>query len=936
MSMPINEDLTDSEGFVWLVDDLETGVVNIRDVGNDAFDGAMQLVVNGTAVNPQTASVDGGELTMAPVMIGGIAVQRQILVSDATISATGFARFLDSFTNTTGAEVTITVTTQTNSGADGNLQFPLTSSGDTNLNANDTGFTTSDGAGPDTAAMIAFGEAGSLNSLPSDVTRSGDAITVTHTITLAPGETRSLLQFATANNSDAEASSDLNAFTQNAVGLNSIGALSGLSREEMLSIVNYTGFDQIVDPFELRDSDGNLWTIDAVGRISSATGAINDFGIPVFFQNWTTLVSSNVDEATDTVTLVTGGFAGNPNSTVTYDYTALEDLGVIRLLVTFDNTNGVSTGGPLSQLASGPNGSDIVGHTNGGPFDRVTGVIIDDSLSGSGGLVPNATVVWGSISPDDTASLNVDTLLNEQGNVTLFAGQQATFLYFLAVNDTGLAALADLQNLSTPDPRLLAYLSAAEVANLQNFQIIEFQGRLQEILGSIGDVDDVLTGNEWGDSIVGGAGDDDLAGLGSDDVLRGGEGGDVIDGGDGDDSLFGGTEADTITGGTGNDDVFAEDGDDVLHGQTGDDTLFGGNGNDRLIGGAGSDGLIGGADRDTLHGNQGSDALFGDEGFDDLFGGGGDDEMFGGDDGDFIFGGKGNDTLDGGGGDDLLDGGEGVDVLFGGLDSDTLRGGTGNDTLNGDDGNDLLEGGDNTDSLYGGNNDDQLFGGNGADRLYGGAGNDSLTGGTAAESGTNRLYGGQGGDSYFITSTRDLVTEVSGGTGTDAVFSDISYTLTIQVENLILTGTAANGTGNGSANVIVGNAAANVLDGGLGADTLTSGLGNDTLIGGSASDVFVFDTALGASNVDHISDFGFGNDRIHLDDAIFTAFAPGTVPGGTFIIGTVALQFNDYLLYDTATGILRYDADGNGAGASEIVAVFDNLAAVNRTDFLIV
>jgi serralysin len=127
-----------------------------------------------------------------------------------------------------------------------------------------------------------------------------------------------------------------------------------------------------------------------------------------------------------------------------------------------------------------------------------------------------------------------------------------------------------------------------------------------------------------------------------------------------------------------------------------------------------------------------------------------------------------------------------------------------------------------------------------------------------------------------------------------------------------------------------------VLDGGLGADTLTGGLGNDTLIGGSASDVFVFDTALGASNVDHISDFGFGNDRIHLDDAIFAAFAPGTVPGGTFIIGTVALQFNDYLLYDTATGILRYDADGNGAGASEIVAVFDNLAAVNRTDFLIV
>ncbi|MEB2859175.1 hypothetical protein VKY20_26575, partial [Pseudomonas atacamensis] len=65
-------------------------------------------------------------------------------------------------------------------------------------------------------------------------------------------------------------------------------------------------------------------------------------------------------------------------------------------------------------------------------------------------------------------------------------------------------------------------------------------------------------------------------------------------------------------------------------------------------------------------------------------------------------------------------------------------------------------------------------------------------------------------------------------TALDRVFSSIDYTLGANVENLILTGNAINGTGNERDNRITGNALANTLNGGLGADTMIGGDGVDT------------------------------------------------------------------------------------------------------------
>jgi Ca2+-binding RTX toxin-like protein len=93
------------------------------------------------------------------------------------------------------------------------------------------------------------------------------------------------------------------------------------------------------------------------------------------------------------------------------------------------------------------------------------------------------------------------------------------------------------------------------------------------------------------------------------------------------------------------------------------------------------------------------------------------------------------------------------------------------------------------------------------------------------------MTGGDGNDVYVVDETAETITEAAGaGTGTDTVQSSATFTLLDNVENLTLTGTAANGTGNAAANTLIGNARANTLDGAAGIDTMAGGTGDDTYI----------------------------------------------------------------------------------------------------------
>jgi Ca2+-binding RTX toxin-like protein len=105
------------------------------------------------------------------------------------------------------------------------------------------------------------------------------------------------------------------------------------------------------------------------------------------------------------------------------------------------------------------------------------------------------------------------------------------------------------------------------------------------------------------------------------------------------------------------------------------------------------------------------------------------------------------------------------------------------------------------------------------------------------------MVGGIGNDRYIVDNAADKVDE-TGGTGTDTVFSSVTFNLTANgttvkgdFENLTLTGTGAiNGTGNAATNIIHGNAGANKLDGGGGNDTIAGHGGNDTVTGGAGDD----------------------------------------------------------------------------------------------------
>jgi Ca2+-binding RTX toxin-like protein len=227
-------------------------------------------------------------------------------------------------------------------------------------------------------------------------------------------------------------------------------------------------------------------------------------------------------------------------------------------------------------------------------------------------------------------------------------------------------------------------------------------------------------------------------------------------------------------------------------------------------------------------------------------------------------------------------------------------------------------------------------------RLTGNGANNTLNGGA----GSDTMIGRAGDDQYYVNASGDVVSEATGG-GTDTVRSSVTHTLRLNVEKLILSGIAAiNGNGNDLNNFITGNVAGNVLTGKAGLDTLkggdggdrlVGGDGNDTLVGGLGQDSFQFDTPLNESaNVDRITDFNPLDDVIRLEGAVFpTLTTAGTLQTSAFRAALAAGDLSDRILYDPATGALRYDADGTGATAPVRFGTLALGLAVTNADFAV-
>jgi Ca2+-binding RTX toxin-like protein len=369
----------------------------------------------------------------------------------------------------------------------------------------------------------------------------------------------------------------------------------------------------------------------------------------------------------------------------------------------------------------------------------------------------------------------------------------------------------------------------------------------------------------------------------------------------------------------------------------------------------------------VLTGSAGNDTMYGDAGNDSLTGLGGNDT---------IYGLAGNDMLNGGAGTDKLLGGEGSDLYIFSLATDHTAGEITDSGMAGTDEVRFTSGSASTLKLYASDtgiekvvigtgtgavantsgttalnvdasaltNGLTMIGNAGANTLTGTAYNDLLDGAAGAD----KMVGGNGDDTYVVDNARDTVVEGSASGGVDTVVSTISYTLGTNVENLILTGsTGVSGTGNALANVLSGSDGADTLTGLAGNDVLQGGAGNDLLIGGlgldvltgdAGADVFRFESALGSTNIDTLIDFDGTTDTIQLENSIFKKLAAtGSLSNANFLASTTgnAVDANDYVLYNSSTGGLYYDLDGNGAGSAVQIATLTGAPIINAGDFFI-
>ncbi|CCV10198.1 calcium-binding protein [Mesorhizobium sp. STM 4661] len=198
--------------------------------------------------------------------------------------------------------------------------------------------------------------------------------------------------------------------------------------------------------------------------------------------------------------------------------------------------------------------------------------------------------------------------------------------------------------------------------------------------------------------------------------------------------------------------------------------------------------------------------------------------------------------------------------------------------------------------------------------------------------GADTMTGYGGNDVYFVDNAGDRVSEAAGG-GADRILTSVSHALSAgQSIELLVTANpnglaAINLTGNELAQTIHGNAGANIINGGRGADILTGKGGNDT---------FVFNSSIGAGNVDRITDFNKVQDKIHIDNAIFAGLGAGALTAAAFFAGAAAHDSSDHIIYNNSTGALSFDSDGIGGVAQIQFATLSPGLSLTASSFFVV
>ena len=325
---------------------------------------------------------------------------------------------------------------------------------------------------------------------------------------------------------------------------------------------------------------------------------------------------------------------------------------------------------------------------------------------------------------------------------------------------------------------------------------------------------------------------------------------------------------------------------------------------------------------------------------------------------DFILGSTGADVLAGFGGNDTFYGGMGGDQLIGGTGINTASYATaagglfaGLEDAGTNSGDALGDTYAQIQNLTGTRFNDVLYGDGSVNVLSGLAGNDVMVG----KAGADRFDGGAGIDTVSYDASgavrADLLAPATN-TGDAAGDSFVS------IENLYGSSFSDTLCGNNLGNLLAGNmfpalasgfdfligrGGNDTLRGYDGDDRLEGDAGIDTLSGGLGNDIFIFNAPLnGSTNRDFITDFANlagNNDRFELENSIFTKLGAGAAHAlnpAFFRAGAAALDANDYVVYNRATGVLSYDVNGSVAGGTIAFAVLINKPVLTASDFVVI
>ena len=597
-----------------------------------------------------------------------------------------------------------------------------------------------------------------------------------------------------------------------------------------------------------------------------------------------------VDNAGDVVTEAVGGGTETIESSITHTLVAnVENLlltGAGHLKGTGNDLKNVLTGNAGNNVLDGRGGADAMAGGLGNDtyvVDNAGDVVTEDANAGIdtiwstfsfvlGANVEKLTLAGGN-NIDGTGNELVNTLTGNAGKNVLNGGLGADTMIGGSGNDTYVVDGADIV-VEAADQGTDTVQSSASFKLGRNLENLVLMGT-GHVDGTGNELKNMLTGNAGNNVLNGGAGTDTMTGGAGNDTYVVDVAGDIVV-----EAVYKGLDTvrsaityaltanveDLVLTGTGHLDGTGNTLKNTLTGNAGNNVLDGRGGADAMAGGGGNDTYVvdNAGDAVTEAANMGADTVRASISF-----------VLGANIENLILVGTGPTNGTGNGLANILTGNAGINILNGGAGADTMSGGAGNDIFVVDNAGDVSieEVGQGVDTVQSSvthklrANIENLtligaadIGGTGnelANALTGNAGNNLLDGGA----GVDTMAGGAGNDTYVVDVSGDLVVEAAYK-GLDTVQSAVAYTLSANVENLILTGSAnVSGTGNKLDNWLTGNAGANALAGGLGNDTYVVGAGDMVVeLGGQGTDTVQASTSfvLGA-NVEDLILLGTGH-----------------------------------------------------------------------------